>query len=130
MEPMSPAAGPVSQVTPRLSPLTFLGMTDGQPFFQELEYDSRNNMVFATAGGELMYKTGHGCLPLALLTFNCRSPHSPTPSELVGSTAAKPGVTDSQPRSTGHQLRAPMTDSPVGKHTLFSSQRNTIHSSD
>ena len=62
---------PVGLHRTMMRPLKFLGMQNGQPVFQEMVYDSQHDNVFAAAGGELMYETGHGCLPLPYIQLSC-----------------------------------------------------------
>ena len=70
---LAPAMGivPAGLIRPMMRPLKFLGMQNGQPVFQEMVHDSENDKVFAAAGGELMYETGHGCLPLPYVQLHC-----------------------------------------------------------
>ena len=61
-----------------MTALKLLGMHNGQPVFEQLPYDARNNNVFSAAGGELMYQTDHGCLALPYIPLHI-TPVSWTP---------------------------------------------------
>ena len=77
----APARPTVNSVyaRPAMTALKFLGMhNNGQPVFEQLPYDARNNDVFAASGGELVYQTVHGCLPLPYIPLHI-TPVSWTP---------------------------------------------------
>lgn len=82
MPAASAAAGPAANsvyARPAMTALKFLGMhNNGQPVFEQLPYDARNNNVFAASGGELVYQTVHGCLPLPYIPLHI-TPVSWTP---------------------------------------------------